>query len=184
MRWTRRLPSSQDFQVYYQPKAHSPEDHQHLKIADRGVTSSSRAIVFDDRCLRDPAHYIPPLPRRVQSGAPTILSGVLTGLGQSDRPHIIDGLAHIARLTIKIEILQDPQYDCLADPAGSDGIEHPQHHPASEFPRRLLQFNFIVQDISPFSIATSKVVWEKLKPRCYFARGPTTLSGVLKCGEG
>jgi hypothetical protein len=52
----------------------------------------------------------------------------------------------MVQLTIKVQILQDPEDDNLADSAGSAGIEHPQNHPSSELSIALLQFNFIVQD--------------------------------------
>src|ERR1700730_10214397 len=94
---------------------------------------------------------------------------------------MIDLLPHIVQLAVEIEILQDPQNDCLAGPAGTDGIEHPQNHPSNELPRAFLQLNFAVQDAPPSVSRFKKAVWEKPKPRCYFALGPTTLSSVLNC---
>jgi len=82
--------------------------------------------------------------------ARTLLSG-RPGLGQSEGAQIIGLLPHSVQLAVEIEILQDTQYDCLADPARTDGIQHPQN-PPNELPRALLQLDFVVQD-NPVLIA-------------------------------
>jgi hypothetical protein len=106
---------------------------------------------------------------------------VLTSRGQPGQPHILDGLADIFQLTIKIEIPQDPHHDRRARGAGTASIQHPQNHPSSELPSGLLRLDLVVQDAPPFLYFSPESAEAEIDIRL---SASTTLSSLPMLGDG